>query len=133
MCDGDGGCPSVKGQLVNSCLKTSQLTLGSNRAGTDEAFAESKLVIGKPFADIGRGYLKHLSFEGPNIELLYLSKHSEIGVDLSLLSQFAGLQKVQMDNSNGTRLRTVHRHVLLCKKMNEVCAIDYSVLFLSHE
>ncbi len=89
MYGGDGGCPSVKGQLVNSCLKPSQLTLGNNSAGTDGAFAESIMVISKPFADIGRGYLKHLIFEGPNIKLLYLSKHGEIGVDLSLLSQFA--------------------------------------------
>ncbi len=93
----------------------------------------TKPLVSNPLADVDRGYLNHLSFEGPNIELIFLSKHSEIGVDLSLLSQFAGLQQVQMDNSSGTRLRTVHRHVLLCKKMNEVCAIDYSVLFLSHE
>ncbi len=81
MCDGDGGCPSVKGQLVNSCLKTSQLTLGKNSAGTDDAFVETKPLVSKTFADVDRGYLNHLSFEGPNIELIFLSKHSEIGVD----------------------------------------------------
>ncbi len=112
---GDGGCPSVKGQLVIFCLKTSQLTLGKNSAGTYEEFAETKLVVSKPLADVGRGYLNHLRFDGTNIELIFLSKHNEIGVNQQRMNQFAGIQQGLMGNSRKTFLQTIRMRVLLCK------------------
>ncbi len=75
-------------KLANSRFKASQLT--------PLVFLEKNSIVCK-YA-ISRCWF---SFEGPNIELLHLSKHGEIGVDLSLLSQFAGIQQGLMASQEG--------------------------------